>query len=606
MTAAEVDRSAPVADGTARLAPVARWGPWLIGAAVILPALAALVRVVGQRWYPAGDWAMLELRTRDVGTRHTPLVGPYSRYGWNHPGPLLFWYYAIPYRLTGAQSWSLLASAALANAAAMGATVAFAWRRGRLALAAITGLGLVILVAHLDLALLWDPWNPWVTVLPFGLLVVAAWAASDGDRWGLPVAVLTGAFLVQSHIGFALLAAGLLAWAAFGAWRAGLDRRMWQLTIAVGVAVCIPMVLDQLFGQGNLGDVVRYFTSGDGNPAGWSRAVHVVARELGGMAPWMGHPEPVEPVGGAVRGAGAARLVVPIVAFVVAGVAAWTCGAMHAVRLQITVAVAALFGFVSVSRISDEVFGYLVRWWWMLAVLWWASVVWSAWSFLAHHLRPLARAEVSLAGLAAVPILWIAIATAVAPSPSSAPAEEFGPAVRAVTPAMVASLPDGGGIFLQGTGPNVGWLTDALALQLDRAGRAVLLDDGQRFKAGTHRTLGTRTPAARVTVVTGTFIDAAGTSGWGREVARWDPLPADERADRSRVVATLRAQLVRAGRPDLVTALDNGEGIWEATTIDGVDPALVDARDRYRRVGDPVAVFVDGAPAAATTAPADR
>ena len=596
MTASRVEKT----DGDATAVQLPRWGLWMIGAAVVLPAIVAIVRVVGQRWYPAGDWAMIELRTRDVGTRHTPLVGPYSRYGWNHPGPLLFWYYAIPYRLTGGQSWSLLVSAGFANAAAMAGTLAFAWRRGQAVLTAIVGLGLAVLVAHLHVYFLWDPWNPWVTVLPFGLFVIAAWAASDGDRWGLPVAVLTGAFLVQTHIGFALFVVGLLAWAAVGAWQHGTDRRVWQIAIGIGAVTCLPMVLDQFFGQGNLGDVVRYFTSGQANPAGWSQALHVVARELGGKAPWMGRPEPVNPIGGAVRGADIGRLSVPVIAFVAAAAAAWSCRALRPLRLQATVAIAAVSGLGSVSRISDGGFGYLVRWWWMLAMLWWASVVWSFWSFAVHHLRALSRVDIALAPLAAVVILWIAIATGVAPSPTRAPAAEFGPALHAVTPVTLANLPSIGDVFLEGTGPNVGWLVDALALQLDRAGHSVLLDDSQRFKAGESRIIGNRTAAVHMTVVTGVNIDDANQFDWGRELVRWDPLPVDERADRTRVTQELRAQLEQAGRPDLVTALDNGEGIWEATTLSAVDRALVDARDSYRQAGDPVAVFLDESPGGAT------
>jgi len=354
------------------------------------------------------------------------------------------------------------------------------------------------------------------------------------------------------------------------------------------------MVLDQLFGQGNLGLVLHYFTSGSANPAGWSRAIDVVARELGGRAPWAGHPEPVNPIGGAVRGAGIHRLVVPVVAFVGAGVAACSCRATRALRLQATVAISATLGFVSVSRISDGVFGYLVRWWWVLAMLWWASVVWSVWSFVAHHIGALAHLEVPLAAVTAVVILWIAVATAVAPSPSGLPAADLGPALRAVTAPTLASLTKGGGgVFLDGLGPTVTWLTDALALQLDRAGFAVLLDDSQRFKAGAHRTIGTRTSAVHITVVTGAFIDDAFEHQWGRELVLWDPLPAEQRADRTRVVRELRAQLVQVGRPDLVAALDKGDGIWEATTLNGVDRALIDARDRYRLAGDPVAVFLD-------------
>src|SRR5690606_16195427 len=111
----------------------------------------------------------------------TPLVGPYSRYGWNHPGPLLFWVMAVPYRLTGASSPSLLAAAAAVNAAAIGTTLWLAWRRGRLALVALVGAALASVTWSSGGELLRDPWNPWVTPLAFGALVVAAFSAGEGD-----------------------------------------------------------------------------------------------------------------------------------------------------------------------------------------------------------------------------------------------------------------------------------------------------------------------------------------------------------------------------------------------------------------------------------------
>ena len=108
-----------------------------------------------------------------------------------------------------------------------------------------------------------------------------------------------------------------------------------------------------------------------------------------------------------------------------------------------------------------------------------------------------------------------------------------------------------------------------------------------------------------MTIVTGVFIDDAATSDWGREVVVWDPLPVEKRDDRTRVTRELREQLQAIGRPDLVAALDNGEVIWEATTLNGVDRSLVDARDSYQRIGDPVAVFLHDSLGAAT-APEDR
>src|SRR5690242_12647411 len=101
---------------TARPGDGSRWSTFpyaglaavLLGIVVVAPVVWAGINGLARTWYPAGDWAMIELRTLDVGTGHTPLVGPYSRYSWNHPGPLLFWLLAIPYRLTGSNPSGLL------------------------------------------------------------------------------------------------------------------------------------------------------------------------------------------------------------------------------------------------------------------------------------------------------------------------------------------------------------------------------------------------------------------------------------------------------------------------------------------------------------------
>src|SRR5437868_1919006 len=107
------------ADADIRRAPKPWWSRkhwsrkrWAVLAAVLLvavclvPVLLSGIDGAGRTWHPAGDWSVLELRTRDVGSTSTPLVGPYSRFGWNHPGPLMFWLLAVPYRLFGQSSSS--------------------------------------------------------------------------------------------------------------------------------------------------------------------------------------------------------------------------------------------------------------------------------------------------------------------------------------------------------------------------------------------------------------------------------------------------------------------------------------------------------------------
>ena len=44
-------------------------------------------------------------------------------------------------------------------------------------------------------------------------------------------------------------------------------------------------------------------------------------------------------------------------------------------------------GLIATSRITGPVFAYLVRWWWVIACLWWLSTLWSAGVALARWVR---------------------------------------------------------------------------------------------------------------------------------------------------------------------------------------------------------------------------
>ena len=91
--------------------------------------LVALARTLFGTWHATGDYAVIQLRTLDVGSRHTPLVGPYSRYGWSHPGPALFYALAPVLRLFTGHDIGVLAGAIVINGLALVCIVFFAWRR---------------------------------------------------------------------------------------------------------------------------------------------------------------------------------------------------------------------------------------------------------------------------------------------------------------------------------------------------------------------------------------------------------------------------------------------------------------------------------------------
>src|SRR5436305_7493624 len=90
----------------------ARWVVITLAVAAVVPL--AIV-VIARGLTPVSDWASIELFVRDVGTHATPLRGAWSRYGWNHPGPLLFFVLAVPYRLSGGDP-AVLRAAAIAIA----------------------------------------------------------------------------------------------------------------------------------------------------------------------------------------------------------------------------------------------------------------------------------------------------------------------------------------------------------------------------------------------------------------------------------------------------------------------------------------------------------
>ncbi len=195
-----------------------RW--WTVGlvALLVIPLVVSAVYlwfVVGDSYVPTVDWAIFEMQTRDVFT-HGVFVGPYSRYGFNHPGPLMFYALAVPYKLLGSRSISMHITALGINAATIGAIGWVAYRRGRLPIA-LTVLVPVALMTHaLGADLLRNPWNPYLPVLPLLLLLLLAWSVAVGDLWMLPVAIAVASFTIQSHVGLAIESVALLVVALVG------------------------------------------------------------------------------------------------------------------------------------------------------------------------------------------------------------------------------------------------------------------------------------------------------------------------------------------------------------------------------------------------------
>lgn len=284
----------------------------LVAAAlVLLPTIAAIVSALRNPWVPSDDWALLELQVRAVGTADTPLVGAWSRFGWDHPGPWPLYLLAAFYRLVPGEHGLLFAAAAV-NLLAVGGCVAVALRRSR-AQALVVLAGLAVLQRGMGIEALGDPWNPLLPILPFALYcLVCAELAVDRRPWMLPVAAGYASFAVQAHVGFAqpvvlvgLAAAGSAWWAPGRRARAdaGADDRpaggagaglRWRAALPTAIVLLVawaPVLLDQVAGDGNVGMIVRWALGDEVGPdLGSLNEGRLPADRVAGAASWLLDP----------------------------------------------------------------------------------------------------------------------------------------------------------------------------------------------------------------------------------------------------------------------------------------------------------------------------
>ena len=148
--------------------------------------------------FPVSDEAVIELSTLNALQGHQ-LLGPYSRYGWHHPGPALYYLLAPFYGLSGERSVGLAAGALAINLAALALIVWVLFNRGSPSLAVAFAAVAALYLGRLD-GLLVSSWNAHVAVLPALGIIVTSAAVAAGSIGMMPLCVFLASFAVQTHI----------------------------------------------------------------------------------------------------------------------------------------------------------------------------------------------------------------------------------------------------------------------------------------------------------------------------------------------------------------------------------------------------------------------
>ena len=230
---------------------------WLTGGAAVAAAGLVWLARHATPFREVSDGAILEIYTLEA-LRGRLLVGPYSRFGWHHPGPLYFYLEAPWYWLSGRHTAGMQAGALALNLTAVAGIARTVAAHATTTSAAALCAALAWYVWRTG-DLMVSPWNPHVVVLPLvACIVTAAAFAASGRRALLLWLVLTGSFLVQTHIAMALPVA-LLMIAACVAQR-GAVAAGWRAAAGIGLAVWLPVIVEQATHHpGNITRIVAFF-----------------------------------------------------------------------------------------------------------------------------------------------------------------------------------------------------------------------------------------------------------------------------------------------------------------------------------------------------------
>jgi hypothetical protein len=393
------------------------------------------------------------------------LTGPYSRFGFRHPGPLMPYLYAAFERALPAQSTPMgehLVAQAIMNASLM---VIVGWWCVRF----LRPRWMALVSFPLSYLVIWGPggpffhdyWNPSVTMAPMLVAVLSAAALSVGALGWIVPFTLSAAILCSSHLSSLPLVACLSLVAFILTLRRGvtishLRKHRWAFVVAlaIGLLTALPVAVEALTQPnfGNLGAIAQFQSGLDSTKSLASSARFVGTYFTRGLFAAL-------PPSLALAAALGSVLVI-----------AWfSSGALRTLALLCVAVTAA--AVLSATRISGNFEPYLLRS--MLGVV--AAVQLSITASIIHLLR--SRLHILRPGLVlavSLGALWLQLPRTFTPRQQSCG--------QIAEPFIQALAPERGDAYRLAIEDQEAWPFSApLALSLLRGGSQVCVDDKWRY-----------------------------------------------------------------------------------------------------------------------------
>jgi hypothetical protein len=600
-------RRTKVSDRTAR---------WALRATVALPFFVAVAVLSRHHWAPVLDMAMTEFRVRDVGTRYTPLIGLPGRIGHfpdqgSHPGPLSFYLIAPVYRLFGARAFGLLVGAAVVNVGAAWTALWIAGRRGGRRLQWGVAAFVVVALSWFGASVLTQPWNPYLPLVSFLVVLLATWSVLDGDHRMLIPQVIAGSLCAQTHVPYLLLSVVLIGVSiGYVVWQWWHERRrapLISIAIAVGLTVLLwlPVFLDQLrHDPGNITMLRRHFLNPPEPPQGFRVGITTTLRHFDVVhLAWRLVTRSSAPLdtlrdlegGSAVIGLMVLLMWAVAAGWVVVRIRRGAGGDRRLLRLHAVVAVAVALSVMSIARVFGKVWYYLSLWAWSIALLAVLAAVWTAVSW--WEARSPRRVRVSAAAFAIIAVATIAFvrdAALVRP-----PEDRLGRTLAALVPSTEAALRAGTGAAVGPGGTYAVVWADAyyfgsqgygLVNELERVGLRAYGYPTYHVPMTPHRITDVSHATAEVVLATGVNVARWKAISGVEQVADVDPRSPDELARFQQLHDDATAALTSAGLDELVPLVDTN--LFGASIDPRVPPEVERMLAEMLVLGEETAVFI--------------
>lgn len=507
-------------------------------------SFVSLVLVVGADYDAASDHALIELQVRDVG-RHPLLHGLYSRADWSHPGPFFAYLSAPLYWASGESQLTTNLVALAVNAASVLGMGVIARRVGGLPAMVCTLVGTSLLVRSLGAEFVQDPWNCFVTVFPYGLLVALVWALATGRARALLPATVVTSFLAQVHVGFVVLAMPLLAFglgalvvqrwrrpAAEGERRAALRSLLRPVLVSGAVALVLwtPTIVDTVSeSPSNLRRTIDWFADADGGTQSLGDGWSVISGQFGPPVEWLTGERGAEFFTGEPIDITEPPPPVLLAVVVAAAVALVRFRPRAGSALVATLVVTLGLGVVAVARTVGGAYYYRLRWVWVPPTIAFVLVAWAAW-LAALRRWPGAGRNLVAGGLVA--LAAVSGVNTVAAARSGTPLAGDSEVIATITPPvldLVEGTPDAGPVVVSDVLGFGAWYARGLVLELERSGIDARVPADQVELFGEHRVLGDgEQPQLRLLVVFDEVIRQFEGQPGLELVAEWSSVPDDD------------------------------------------------------------------------------